>query len=151
MKVLFLKNVLHVWKEGDIKQVKSGYATNFLIPKWLAVKLNSEIEKKLVDENKKKEAHKRKLIENRYNIAKKLNLKKLEFSLKTWSNGKVYHWIWEKYIINQIRKSFGIKLSKKHISFENGHIKKIWEENVYIKLWKDAIAKLKVVVKSLNN
>jgi large subunit ribosomal protein L9 len=33
MKVIFLKNVLHVAKQGEVKEVKDGYATNFLFPK----------------------------------------------------------------------------------------------------------------------
>ena len=151
MKVLFLKNVLHVWKEGDIKEVKSVYASNFLLPKWLAVRLTLEIEKNLKDKSKREEVHKRELIENRHDIVEKLNLKNLEFSLKTWANGKVYGWIWEKNIIREIKKNFSIDLAKKHINLENGHIKKVWEENVYIKLWKDAIAKIIVIVKPLDS
>ena len=151
MKVIFLKNVLHVWKAGDIKEVKSGYASNFLLPKWLAVKLTPEVEKNLIYKTKREEANKRELIENRHNIVEKLNLKSLQFSLKTWSNGKVYGWIWEKDIIREIKKNFSINLSKKHINLENGHIKKVWEENVYIKLWKDAIAKIIVIIKSLDS
>ena len=151
MKVLFLKNVVHVWKAGDIKEVKPGYASNFLLPKWLAVRLTPEVEKNLKDKSKREETHKRELIENRHDIAEKLNLKSLEFSLKTWSNWKVYGWIWEKDIIREIKKNFSIDLAKKHINLENGHIKKVWEENVYIKLWKDAIAKITVIVKSLDS
>ena len=37
MKVVFLEDVYGVAKGGDVKEVKNGFARNFLIPKNLAV------------------------------------------------------------------------------------------------------------------
>ncbi len=142
MKVLFLKHVINVGKEWEIKEVKPGYASNMLIPQWLAIELTPEAEKKYRDKIKKDEKHRMELIENRHIISESLNHKKLDFVLKTWTNNKVYGWIWEKDIIEYIKKKFKIELTKKHIDMPNGHLKKIWEHIVYIKLWKDAMAKI---------
>ena len=147
MKVLFLQHVINVWKPWDIKEVKPWYAVNMLFPKKLAVELSPEQEKKYLDKIKKEDNHRRELIQDRHKIAEFLNNKVLEFSLKSWTNGKVYGWIWEKDIIEGIKKNFKIELSKKHIDLPDGHIKKIWEKNIYIKLWKDAMAKVLVSVK----
>jgi len=149
MKVLFLKNVVNVWKEWEIKEVKIWYASNFLIPKKLAVELTLEEEKKYNQKLKKIDMHKRWLIENRHIIAEELNWKTLNFSLKAWNNGKIYWWIWEKDIIKEIKNKFKIDLTKKHISLMDGHIKKVWETIIYIKLAKDAMAKINVIVKSI--
>ena len=146
MKVLFLKHVLNVWKEGDIKEVKPGYAANMLFPKGLAVELTPAAEKKHKDKLKREETHKRELIENRHNLSEILNWVKLEFTLKTWANHKVYWWIWEKDIIVEIKKKHKIELSKKHIEMPDGHIKKLWESQVYIKLGKDAMAKVFIII-----
>jgi len=146
MKVLFLENVLHVGKKGDIKEVKPGFAQNMLFPKKLAVELTEQAEKQLKDKLKKEEAHKRELIENRHNIVEKLNNKKLEFKLKTdWKN-KVFGWIGEKDIIAEVKKLFKLELTKKHIELPGGHIKKLWESQVFIKLGKDAMAKMFVII-----
>jgi len=142
MKVLFLKHLINVGKEWEIKEVKPGYASNMLIPQWLAIELTPEAEKKYRDKIKKDEKHRMELIENRHIISESLNHKKLDFVLKTWTNNKVYGWIWEKDIIEYIKKKFKIELTKKHIDMPNGHLKKIWEHIVYIKLWKDAMAKI---------
>jgi hypothetical protein len=32
----------------------------------------------------------------------------------------------------------------------DGHLKKLWEHDVYIKLWKDAMAKMKVELKPIS-
>lgn len=83
MKVLFLKHVLHVAKQGDIKEVKSGYAANCLFPQGLAVELTPEQEKKHKNSLKKEDSRRRELIENRHQISEQLQGKELNFSLKT--------------------------------------------------------------------
>lgn len=146
MRVLFLKHVINVGKVWEIKDVKPGYAANMLFPQWLAIELTPEAEKKHKDKLKKDEKHRMELIENRHVIAEQLNHKKLEFTVKTWGNHKVYWWIWEKDIIEEVKKKFKFELTKKHIDMPDGHLKKIWEHVIYIKLWKDAIAKIFIVI-----
>lgn len=142
MKVLLLQNVLHIWKAWEIKEVKPGFAANMLFPKKLAVELTPEKEKELKQKQKKQEEHRRKLVENRHEIVEKLNNQKLEFKLKTdWKN-KVFGGIWEKDIIRTIKNKFNIELAKKHIDMPGWHIKKLGETNIFIKLWKDAMAKI---------
>lgn len=142
MKVLFLKNVINVWKQWEIKEVKDWYATNLLFPKALAVKLTPEVERDYKNKIKKEDTRKRELIENRHNIAEQINWKKLDFTLKAWVNKKVYWAIWEKDIISEIKKKFKITLTKKHIDMPDWHIKKLWETQIFVKLWKDAMAKI---------
>jgi ribosomal protein L9 len=88
------------------------------------------------------------LINNRHKIAEELTWNTINFKLKTWSWWKVYWWIWEKDIIREIKKRFKIELTKKHIDLPWWHIKKIWKSDVFIKLWKDAIAKILIIVES---
>ncbi len=146
MKVLFLKHVINVWKEGDIKEVKPGYAANMLFPKWYAIELTPAAEKQYKAKLKKEETHKREMTENRHNLSEILNHKKLEFTLKTWANHKVYWAVGEKDIIAEIKKKYKIELTKKHIEMPDGHIKKLWESQIYVKFGKDAMAKLFIVI-----
>ena len=147
MKVLFLKHVINVGKEWEIKEVKPGYAANMLFPKGYAIELTAEAEKKHKAKLKKEETHKREMVENRHNLTEILNHKKLEFTLKTWANHKVYWGIWEKDIIAEIKKKYKIELSKKNITMPEGHIKKLWENQIFIKLGKDAMAKVFIIIK----
>lgn len=147
MKVLFKKHVVNVWKVWEIKEVKPGYAQNFLLPQGHAVEVTDAVLKKMKQAGQKDEAHRRDLISGRHEIVEKLNGKSLQFSLTSWENGKVYGGIGEKDIISEIKKLYKIELSKKHISLMDGHLKKLWEHDVYIKLWKDAMAKMKVELK----
>lgn len=144
MKVLFKKHVINVGKVGEVKEVKSGYAQNFLFPQWSAVEYTPAIAKSMKNSQIKQEAHRRELVENRHDLVSILNGKTLNFSLKTWVNDKVYGWIGEKDIIALVKKNFKIELTKKHIDLMDWHLKKLWEHDVYIKVWKDAMAKMKV-------
>ncbi len=146
MKVLFLENVLHVAKKGEVKEVKPGYAQNMLFPKKLAVELTIGQEQKLKNQITKENNHKRELIENRYKIAEKLNNKKLNFKLKTTWWNKVFGWIWEKDIIIEVKRLFKLDITKKNIEMSNWHLKKLWEHQIFIKLGKDAMAKIFVII-----
>jgi large subunit ribosomal protein L9 len=142
MRVLFKELVVNVGHPWDIKEVSTGYAMNFLLPQWKAVELTLDAEKKHNEKLKKEDKHNRELIENRHKIAEQLNWKVLDFKLKTGANGKVFGWIWEKDVIKAVNSKLKIELTKKHIDLPGGHIKKLGESQIFIKLWKDSMAKL---------
>jgi len=148
MKVLFKELVVNVGHPWDIKEVSVGYAKNFLIPQGKAIELTPDAERKLKEKLKKEDKHNRELIENRYKIAEELNWKILDFKLKTGSNWKVFWGIWEKDVLKAIKSKFNIELTKKHIDLPDGHIKKLWESQIFIKLWKDSMAKMTANVTS---
>lgn len=142
MKVLFLKHVVNVWKPWEIKEVKAWFAANMLIPKGLAIELTPEAEKKHLEKLKKDQKYRMWLIEDRHSIVDELNWKKLSFALKTEWAWKVYGSVKEKDIIDQIKKKFNLELTKKHIDMPDWHLKKTGEHIIYIKMWKDAMAKM---------
>jgi large subunit ribosomal protein L9 len=148
MKVLFLKHVINVWKPWEIKEVKTGFAVNMLIPKWLAIELTPKAEAKHNEKLKKDEKYRMSLIEWRHEITTELNWKTLELTLKTDNTWKVFGGIWEKNIIDVIKQRFNLKLSKKHIDMPDWHLKKVGEHIIYIKFWKDSIAKMIVRIEA---
>lgn len=150
MKVLFLKHVINVGKEWEIKDVKPWYAANMLFPQWLAVEFTPAVEKKYKDQKKKEDTHRREMIENKHQFVETLNGQKLHFSLRG-SKGKVYGGIGEKDIIQEVKKKFKIELTKKHIQLPDGHIKKEGESQIFVDLGKDAMAKMFVEVSLIND
>jgi large subunit ribosomal protein L9 len=65
MKVIFIQHVLHVAKKGEIKEVSSGYASNFLFPKKLAEPYTKNIEESIQQVEQKKESERRVLLGNK--------------------------------------------------------------------------------------
>lgn len=60
MKVILLKEVKTLGKQGEVVEVSDGHARNFLFPQNLAVSATAEAlsKKKTIEEQKKKTAHK---------------------------------------------------------------------------------------------
>ena len=144
MEVIFIKDLKNQGKKGQIKNVKDGYAENFLIKNGYAVKktkenlskLNHELEKKKQeDENNKKEA----LL-----LKEKLSKITLEFKVKTLEGDKVFGSISIKQIKDELLKE-GYKIEKSQIDIPNP-IASLGFHNVDINLYPEIIAKIKVHV-----
>lgn len=144
MEVIFIKDLKNQGKKGQIKNVKDGYAENFLIKNGYAVKktkenlskLNHELEKKKQeDENNKKEA----LL-----LKEKLSKVTLEFKVKTGEGDKVFGSISIKQIKDELLKE-GYKIEKSQIDIPSP-IASLGFHNVDINLYPEIIAKIKVHV-----
>jgi len=73
MKVILKKDFIHLGREGEIKEVKDGYARNFLIPKGIAVVATEGAIKSL----KASEERRKKKIEQRNKVLKELAQKNI--------------------------------------------------------------------------
>ena len=144
MEVIFIKDLRNQGKKGQIKNVKDGYAENFLIKNGYAVKktkenlskLNHELEKKKQeDENNKKEAT---------ILKEKLSKVTLEFKVKTGEGDKVFGSISVKQIKDELAKE-GIKIEKNQIEIPSP-ITSLGFHNIDINLYPEIIAQIKVHV-----
>lgn len=144
MKVIFLKDVKGQGKKDEIKEVKAGYAQNFLIKNGYAVALTETSKKKL--ETEQKNAKTQDELDKKENIKLKEKLEKLtiKFKLRTGKQDQVFGSISTKQINDELTKS-GIKIDKKKIKLDNP-ISSLGFHNVNIELRKDVIAILKVHV-----
>ncbi len=133
MKVLFLKHVLHVAKQGEIKEVSSGYASNFLFPKKLAEPYTDEVALKLKWEKQKKESDRRTLLWGKQEIIDALTWKVFEFSLPC-SGEKVHGSIHPKDVAEFITQKFRFPIWKKHVDFWGVHssLKTLGDHDIYI-------------------
>jgi len=146
MKVIFLQHVINVWKVWEIKEVKSGYAQNFLLPKWLAKEFSLEEQKRFDDKKKKEEQNRQKKVEHRHELFDLLNWKEFNFSLQKTESWKAFWSIAEKDIIPQLKKAFKIDFTKSEIEMPDWHIKKNWKYDIFVKLGSGEMAKIIIVV-----
>ncbi|MCL5409163.1 MAG: 50S ribosomal protein L9, partial [Candidatus Omnitrophica bacterium] len=90
MKVIFLKDVENIGKESEIKEVKDGYARNFLIPRGLACYATASNIKKVETEKKAKQFKKEKQIKELQSLQSKLNKISITIEAKTGEEGKLF-------------------------------------------------------------
>lgn len=142
MKVIFTKDVKGQGKAGDIKEVKDGYAQNFLIKNGYAVAYTKR-SKEILDINNKNKADKEaEEIKNCEKIKQELKDKVLTFKVKTGKQDQVFGSISTKQISFELEK-LGFKIDKKKIVL-NEPISSLGFHEVNVNLHKKVQAKVTV-------
>ena len=117
MKVIFIKDVKGQGKAGDIKEVKDGYAQNFLIKKGFAVNYTTRSKEILDVQNKAKADNEKAEIKRCEEIKKELKDKVITFKVKTGKEDMVFGTISTKQIASELEK-LGYKIDKKKIELD---------------------------------
>ena len=117
MKIILSQSVDSLGSEGEIIEVKAGYARNYLIPKgWAkqATKINIVATEKAIDDRLKKEAKTR---ENLEALGKQLDKLSLKFELKAGEEGKLFVSVTSQMIVDGIAEK-GYTINKKEVEME---------------------------------
>jgi len=142
MEVIFIKDLKNQGKKGQIKNVKDGYAENFLIKKGYAVRKTKENLLKLQHDQAKKQKEDEENKKQALEVKEKLSKLTLEFKVKTGKNDQVFGSISTKQIVSEL-KNKGIDVDKRKIKIDVP-INTLGITEVEIELHKEVIAKLKV-------
>jgi len=143
MKVLLIKDVKGLGKAGEIKNVKDGYARNFLLPKGFAKLATDDVIKSWQEEQKKKEEELKKEISKINELKEKIENTTLVIKHKLGANGQLYGAVTNKEVASELLKQ-GIEIDKKHIEMKQ--IKSVGEYNIDVKLGYGINANLKLIV-----
>ncbi len=142
MEVIFIKDLKNQGKKGDIKNVKDGYAENFLIKNGYAVKKTKETLSKLSHEQAKKAKEDEENKQQALLLKEKLDKVILEFKVKTGAGDKVFGSISVKQIKEELEKK-SYKVEKSMIEINN-QISSLGFHNVNINLYPNVTAVIKV-------
>jgi large subunit ribosomal protein L9 len=147
MRIFLKKDVENLGKEGEIKEVKPGYARNFLIPKGLAILATDDLEAKVMKEKEEKEKTKEKEREKLKGIAKKLKGTKIEIVAKVGEGKKLFGSITSKQIKDKILDLYKIELPSE-AKFSPKTIKELGEHQIEIKLGSGISGKIIIIIKA---
>ena len=144
MEVIFIKDLKNQGKKGQVKNVKDGYAENYLIKNGYAVKKTKENLLKLNQEQTKKAKEDAANKEEAKLLKEKLSKVTLEFKVKTGEGDREFGSISIKQIKDELAKQ-GYKIEKSAIELTN-NISSLGFHNVNINLYPEIIAQIKVHV-----
>lgn len=142
MKVIFIKDLKGQGKKGDIKEVKDGYAENYLIKNHYAEKLTEKSYQSYLDNKEKEAAFDQQKRDEAVEIKKILEKMELVFQVKTGAMDKVFGSVSSKQIKDDLER-LGINIDKKQIDMNDG-LSSLGYHNVKINLYKDIYGIIKV-------
>lgn len=144
MKVILLQEIHKLGKAGEVKNVREGYARNFLIPKKLvlpATETNLRRQKEVLHAEAGREEKERARFKA---LAEKLSKTTLHFLLKVGEKSQAFGSITSQDIVAELAKH-SISVEKQWIGLEES-IKTIGEHIVKIKLPHQIAAEFKIIV-----
>ena len=144
MKVIFIKDLKGQGKKGEIKEVKDGYGSNFLIKNGYAVMYTKTGVERLNEENRIKKEQEEELIKDSKQIKEKLEKLDLKIKVKTGKEDKVFGSVSTKQIVSELQK-LNYNIDKKKIKLDTD-LSSLGTHIVNIELHKQVNAKLKVTL-----
>lgn len=147
MKVIFLADVKGKGKKGEIKEVPTRYAQNFLIKKNLAKEANAQAIGELRGKQKSEEKAHAELLAEAQNIKAKLEEEAtvVQFTEKIGPDGRTFGSITNKKIAEELEKQFGIKIDKRHIQVSSP-IRSTGLIDVPVKIYQDVTGVINIRV-----
>ena len=145
MKLILLKDVKGLGKEGDLVDAKAGYARNYLFPKKLAIEATPSNLSRW--KTKKKEAEAREKEERReaLKLKEKIESLNLELKGKAGEGGKLFGSITSKDISDALKAQHNIDIDRKKIELKD-NIKALGTTQVEVKVYPEISAKLTIKV-----
>lgn len=144
MKVILLQDIEGLGKKYEIKEVKSGYARNFLLPKELVKPATEQDLKWLAGQKEILEKKAEEDLKKAQEMATKLDGVEINIEVKTGEEGQLFESINSQKIAEKL-KEMGFEIKKSQINLENP-IKDIGEYSVNINLDHNLEVETKVVV-----
>ncbi len=147
MKVILSRDIENLGKVGETVEVSDGYGRNYLIPRKLAVSVQSASAAEIrhhLDIIQRREAKRKTELES---IAKQLNAITIEFKMRAGDEEKLFGSVTSAMITEELQK-MNFDIDRKQILLEEP-IKTLGIFSVPIKLGSGVIAEVKVWVSQL--
>ena len=143
MQVIFIKDLKSQGKKGEIKEVKDGYAQNFLIKNGYAIKKTDQGIKTLEKEKQEEKALDSLNRQNALKMKEQMEKEILSFKVKTGEHDRVFGSISVKQIKEKLDEKYNINKNQIII---NNPISSLGIHMIEIDLYKDIKANLKIQV-----
>lgn len=143
MKIILKKEVAHLGEAGDVVDVKTGYARNYLVPQGFATVATPSALKQH-EETLRQRAHKEaKLVADAQALAAKIEAIAITLSAKVGESGKLYGAITSAQVAEALAAN-GVEVERKNIAIAD--VKELGEFEAKVKCYKGVFATVKLTV-----
>ena len=144
MKVILKEDVQNLGQQGDVVEVKSGYARNYLMPQKLAI-LFTKQQKKSIDEAQRVEERKLEREKDQLeSVLKQVEDRSLSLKMQSEEDSKLFGSVTKLDIVKLLEES-GITIDKKYVDLSSP-IKTLGEHKVNIVFTKEMSASFTLTV-----
>ena len=147
MEIILKERVENLGKLGDVVNVRSGYARNFLVPKGKAVMATKEniatFEKQKAELEKLEQAR----LASAQAQAERINGQSFTIKAQAGDEGKLFGSIGTKEVADLIA-AVGVEVEKRHVRMPEGVIRQVGEYELSIHLATDVDANITIVVEA---
>lgn len=147
MKIILNQDVIHLGEEGDVVEVKDGYARNYLLPTGTAViysKANAALFKSRAAAIEQRKAEKRAASAS---IKEKLDNVVLTITVPAGESGKLFGSVTSQMVQAELQK-LGFEIERKKIEVATHAIKMTGTYSVVIHLYENDMSHVKLIVQS---
>ena len=145
MKVLLRSDVQGVGRRGDIVDVKTGYARNFLLPTGAAMAATDTMEAQAASMRKSRDLRDAKSREAAMTQRSVIEAATVTVAARAGTNGRLFGSVTEADIVNALRTATGISLDRAAIHLEE-HLKEIGTATASATLFDGVVATITVEV-----
>lgn len=141
MKVILLSDVKGRGREGDVIEVARGFATNYLLPRNMAVMATTGNLKQLearMHNIHKREAAKRADAES---LAAQITGKSLVIEVKAGEGGKLFGSVTAGMVADALAAQLGVDVDRRKLDL-HGHIKNVGEHTIDVRIYEDVKVEL---------
>ena len=143
MKIILKKEVANLGEAGEVVEVKTGYALNYLVPQGFAT-VATKSALKQHEETLRQRAHKEaKLVADAQALAAQIAAVPVKVAVKVGESGKLYGSVTAAQVA-EVLAAAGIEVEKKNIAVPE--IKELGEFEAKVKCYKGVFADVKIEV-----
>ena len=145
MRVVFLEDVSGVALGGDVKEVKNGFARNYLIPQNLAVPISGEAMLRVDRLKQDAETKRIKLHEDMKAVGEALDGKRIDVEMNAGASGRLYGSVTNAMIAERLGEMTEREIDRRTVEIAE-HIRQVGKFDVSLRLHSEVEAGITVLV-----
>jgi len=145
MRVVFLEDVDGVAHGGDIKEVKNGFARNYLIPKNLAVPANHNALQRVEKLSRQAGVTRIQLLSDLKELAQELDGRRVDVEMRAGSSGRLYGSVTNTIIADALSEMTASEVERRTVEIDEP-IRDLGVYDLAIRLHPEVSASIQVVV-----